>query len=162
VASTLDLWRAAYLADVLVDRGDLTAAAGVLDATVPDERVTMNFRLPWLYARARVDLEAGRLNQALAGFATLGRVLEESGFHNPAFLPCRSLMALTLHRVGRPTEALQVAQEELELARRWGAPRTSGSHCGRWASSAAGPRARRCWARRCSRTVRPRSSMHGR
>jgi DNA-binding CsgD family transcriptional regulator len=126
VTSTLDLWRAAFLADVLVDRGDVAAAAGVLDATVPDERVTMNFRMPWLYARARVDLEAGRLDQALVGFATLGRVLEESGFHNPAFLPCRSQMALTLHRLGRPTEALQVAQEELELARRWGAPRALG------------------------------------
>jgi DNA-binding CsgD family transcriptional regulator len=46
--------------------------------------------------------------------------------HNPAFLPWRSSAALTLHRLGRHGEALQLAQEELELARRWGAPRAVG------------------------------------
>jgi DNA-binding CsgD family transcriptional regulator len=126
VAATLNLWRVGYLAEVLVDRGDVAAAAGVLESVGLDERITMNFRFPWLYGRARVDLEAGRLEQALAGFRTLGRVLEEFGFHNPGFLPCRSQIALTLHRLGRREEALQFAQEELELARRWGAPRTLG------------------------------------
>jgi tetratricopeptide (TPR) repeat protein len=126
VVATLNLWRAGYLADVLVDRGDLTAAAGVLESIGLDERITMNFRFPWLYGRARVDLEAGRPEQALAGFRTLGRVLEGVGFSNPGFLPWRSQAALALHRLGRRDEALQLAQEELELARQWGAPRTIG------------------------------------
>jgi DNA-binding CsgD family transcriptional regulator len=126
VAAILNLWRVGYLADVLVDRGEVAAAAGVLESVGLDERITMNFRFPWLYGRARVDLEAGRLEQALAGFRTLGRVLEEFGFHNPGFLPWRSQIALTLHRLDRREEALQLAQEELELARQWGAPRTMG------------------------------------
>jgi DNA-binding CsgD family transcriptional regulator len=45
---------------------------------------------------------------------------------NPAFLPWRSQAALALHRLGRRGQALQLAQEELELARRWGAPRAVG------------------------------------
>jgi DNA-binding CsgD family transcriptional regulator len=126
VTPTLNLWRVGYLADVLVDRGDLAAAAGVLGSIDLDERVTMNFRYPWLYGRARVELEAGRLQSALAGFRKLGEVLETYGFRNPAFLPWRSQAALALHRLGRRTEALQLAQEELERARQWGAPRTIG------------------------------------
>jgi DNA-binding CsgD family transcriptional regulator len=126
VTPTLNLWRVGYLADVLVDRGDLAAAAAVLDSIDLDERITMNFRYPWLYGRARVDLEAGRLEQALAGFRRLGDVLEAYGFRNPAFLPWRSQAALTLHRLGRRAEALQLAQEELELSRQWDAPRTVG------------------------------------
>jgi DNA-binding CsgD family transcriptional regulator len=126
VTPTLNLWRVGYLADVLVDRGDLAAAAGVLDSIDLDERVTMNFRYPWLYGRARVELAAGRLERALAGFRKLGEVLEAYGFRNPAFLPWRSQAALTLHRLGRRGEALQLAQEELERARQWGAPRTVG------------------------------------
>jgi DNA-binding CsgD family transcriptional regulator len=126
VTAALNLWRVGYLADVLVERGDMAAAAGVLESIDLDERITMNFRLPWLYGRARVDLEAGRLEQALAGFRTVGRVMVGYGFDNPGFLPWRSQAALTLQRLGRQAEALELAQEELERARRWGAPRTVG------------------------------------
>jgi DNA-binding CsgD family transcriptional regulator len=126
VSATLNLWRVGYLAGVLVDRGDVAAAADVLASIDLDERVTMNFRYPWLYGRARVDLEAGRPEAALGGFRMLGDVLERYGFRNPAFLPWRSQAALTLHRLGRPAEARQLALEELELARPWGAPRTVG------------------------------------
>ena len=34
--------------------------------------------------------------------------------------------ALSLHQLGREREALELAREELELSRRWGAPRTVG------------------------------------
>jgi DNA-binding CsgD family transcriptional regulator len=126
VTPTLNLWRLGYLADVLVDRGDLAGAAGVLGSMELDERITMNFRLPWLYGRAHVDLEARRLEQALAGFRTVGQVMVGYGFDNPGFLPWRSQAALTLQRLDRRAEALRLAQEELERARRWGAPRTVG------------------------------------
>jgi DNA-binding CsgD family transcriptional regulator len=126
VTAALNLWRVGYLADVLVDRGDVAGAAGVLGSIGLDERVTLNFRLPWLYGRARVDLEAGRLEQALAGFHTVGRVMAGYGFDNPGFLGWRSQAALALQRLGRRADALQLAREELERARRWGAPRTVG------------------------------------
>ncbi|HYY79698.1 MAG TPA: LuxR C-terminal-related transcriptional regulator [Actinomycetes bacterium] len=126
VTATLNLWRVGYLADILIDRGEVAAAVGVLESIDLDERITMNFRYPWLYGRARVDLEAGRLEQALVGFRTLGRVMVAYGFHNPGFLPWRSQAALTLYRLGRRSEALPLAHEELELARQWGAPRTVG------------------------------------
>ena len=47
--------------------------------------------------------------------------------------PARSHQALALHHLGRGDEALAVAAEELELARRWGAPvdRGAGAACPR-------------------------------
>ncbi|HEX8122419.1 MAG TPA: AAA family ATPase [Solirubrobacteraceae bacterium] len=46
---------------------------------------------------------------------------------NPAFSPCRRGMAVALTRLGRPDEGRALAEEDLELARRWGAPATIGA-----------------------------------
>ena len=45
---------------------------------------------------------------------------------NPAFGPWRSLKAQGLDRLGRTEEALELVEEELVWARRWGAPSTVG------------------------------------
>src|SRR4029077_8244070 len=51
---------------------------------------------------------------------------EAVAIHNPAFRPWRSNAAAALHVLGRDDEARETAFAELELARRWGAPRSVG------------------------------------
>ena len=46
--------------------------------------------------------------------------------HNPAVLAWRSHLALALLGLDRRDEALELAREEVELARAWGAPRPIG------------------------------------
>jgi len=53
-------------------------------------------------------------------------VATAAGTENPAAAPWRSLAALSLNELGRKREALELAREELDLSRRWGAPRTVG------------------------------------
>jgi len=71
-------------------------------------------------------LETGRPGQALEDFETAGAIARSLGTENPAYSPWRSNAALALHRLQRVDEALNLAREELELSRRWGAPRAVG------------------------------------
>ena len=86
---------------------------------------------------------------------------EHAAVTNPAAAPWRSLVAPALDRLGRREEALALAREELELARRVGRARArSAGRCGcsaRSSSTTMRPRARRGSRRRsrCS-TPRPR------
>jgi len=125
-AVTNPLHRAGYLADVLVDRGEAEDAGRVLDAVSQGAPAHAAYHLMFLYARGRVRLQAGLPEEALGDLLALGEEMAALQIRNPAFLPWRSPAALALHRLGRPREALRLAQEELELARRWGAPRAVG------------------------------------
>ena len=69
----------------------------------------------------------GRLDDALEDLSTAGSWLAALGCVNPAFFPWRSEAALVLARLHRRDEALALAREEIELARRWGAPRPLGN-----------------------------------
>ena len=79
-----------------------------------------------LRVRGLVAFQAGAPEQALADFVAAGDLAGSLRIENPAFAPWRSDAALALHRLGRPQEARELAHEELELSRRWGAPRTVG------------------------------------
>jgi DNA-binding CsgD family transcriptional regulator len=124
--AALALYRAGYLADVLLDRDQLEDAARALELADAGQQVHSGHRLPHLYGRARVNLEAGRLEQAVLDLFTLGDHARALGIHNPAFYPWRSQAARALHRLGRGAEALELARAEAEAARQWGAPRTVG------------------------------------
>jgi DNA-binding CsgD family transcriptional regulator len=76
--------------------------------------------------RLAFRLQAGLPEEALGDLLALGEEMAALQIRNPAFLPWRSPAALALHRLGRPREAFHLAQEELDLARRWGAPRAVG------------------------------------
>jgi DNA-binding CsgD family transcriptional regulator len=52
--------------------------------------------------------------------------METFGMRNPAQLAWRSHLALALLALDRRDEALELAREEVELARAWGAPRVIG------------------------------------
>jgi DNA-binding CsgD family transcriptional regulator len=122
---TLRAYRAGFVADVLVPRGESGEAEKLL-ATVPLDQIQPGFRNSYLCGRGRLYLETGRPEQALADFRAAGEIANSLGTENPAYSPWRSHAALTLHRLGRPDEGHALAREELELSRRWGAPRAIG------------------------------------
>ena len=116
----------AYLAEALADLGDLDGAEATLqsvrgfDVTDPG---------PAYYARqaaARVRREQGRSAEARDLALAAGRTWAAYGFTNPAIGPWRSEAALALHALGDVDEAVRLAEDELALARRWGAPRALG------------------------------------
>jgi DNA-binding CsgD family transcriptional regulator len=79
-----------------------------------------------LNARARLRLAQGDAEAALADALEVGRRQDVMREPNPASADWRSHAALAYAAVGRPERGLELAQEELELARRFGAPRAIG------------------------------------
>jgi ATP/maltotriose-dependent transcriptional regulator MalT len=117
-----------WLAQILVERGALDQAAGLLDAVeapVPPDAFS---RAPLLRARTLVAAARGDHRAALAHALELGEALSSFGHTNPpaSYPAWRSLAALEHHALGETQEALALVQEEVELARAWGAPRTLG------------------------------------
>jgi DNA-binding CsgD family transcriptional regulator len=119
-------FRPGYLADVLVERGQVAEAQQTLERIRLEEPTPEVLRLPYVYAQARVYLHASRLDAALAGFRAVGDLMEAVAIRNPAYYPWRSQAALLLRRLGEDIRATDLASEELELARRWGAACTVG------------------------------------
>jgi DNA-binding CsgD family transcriptional regulator len=117
--------RAGLLAEVLVLRGEGTDAEALV-ANFHAGSASPGHQLHFLRGRGCVYLETSRPERALADFGRAGTIARSIGIENPAFSPWRSLSALALHRLGRVDEARELAQEELELSRRWGAPRAVG------------------------------------
>ena len=67
-----------------------------------------------------LHLAEGNAEAALAAAEDLERHATRS--RNPAWAPWRSLKAQALATLGRRAEAIELAREEVELARAWGAP----------------------------------------
>jgi DNA-binding CsgD family transcriptional regulator len=107
------------LAQARVARGDLGGAEQALDqwpvvttTTDGENRVR----------RARVELALARGETEKAVTAAEDYAHHASYVLNPAHAPWRSLKAVALDRVGRTEEAMALAEDELESARRFGAP----------------------------------------
>ena len=117
-----------WLAQILVERGAIDEAAGLLDAVEPTVASDAFSRSPLLRARALVEAARGNHRAALAGALELGAALAAFGHTNPAasYPAWRSLAAVEHHALGEPREAIALAQEEVQLARAWGAPVTLG------------------------------------
>jgi DNA-binding CsgD family transcriptional regulator len=113
---------AAFLSEVLLERGDLDGARSALDlAGIPSDPPENSQVGPWVVSRIRVLLREGRFQEALDAANECARRLGHV-FRNPGWLPWRSLAAEALAGLERRDEALERALEELELARCWGAP----------------------------------------
>ncbi|RDG36688.1 helix-turn-helix transcriptional regulator, partial [Streptomyces corynorhini] len=76
-----------------------------------------------LAGRGRLRVVEGDVGGGLADLLEAGRRLTAIGCLNPAMSPWRSAAALALVRLGRTDEARPLADEEVRLARAWGAPR---------------------------------------
>jgi DNA-binding CsgD family transcriptional regulator len=117
-------YRAGFLAEVLLDRGEPSEAEVLVDRHVDSNRP--GHQIYFLNARGRVRLETSRAEEALADFLEVGVVTDSLLIQGSAYVPWRSCAALALSRLSRQQEARELAREELDLSRGWGAPRTVG------------------------------------
>lgn len=111
------------LLEILMDRGDFGAAMGELTARGLDGDLPSVWRYNYLLvARGLLRANLGDIAGALADLSECGRRFHEGGMDDRAVLLWRSVSALLLDSIGRRDEALRLVQEEVTLARRWGAP----------------------------------------
>jgi DNA-binding CsgD family transcriptional regulator len=118
---------ASFLGESLMEQGRLEEAAAVMSRGEAAEVSEMLRADVFLDRRARLHLFRGDLARGVEEMLDAGRRFEAVGGRNPAFMPWRSQAALALLQLDRPEEATALAQEELELARVWGAPRALGA-----------------------------------
>jgi DNA-binding CsgD family transcriptional regulator len=111
---------------VLSELGDIDAAAATLAEVDEDEwGQTLMYAL-LLDARAHLHLLHGDPNDALRDASGARRLAEAALVTNPAWFPWRSRAALAASRLGDLDRARELVNEELRLARRFGAPRPIG------------------------------------
>ena len=114
---------ASVLVCALAERGAFDEARDVLRERGLDGSME---GMPWesavIHARARLWLAAGDYERALAEALLSGSLREDCGRPNPTWTPWRSTAALALAHLGRREEAVAMADTELALAERFGAP----------------------------------------
>jgi DNA-binding CsgD family transcriptional regulator len=124
------LGAATALVQALTERGELEAAEAALAAAGADGSVEAigpaYTGTLVLNARARLRLAQGDARAALSDLLAVGRRQAAMREPNPATLDWRSRTALAYAAQGRQAAALALVEEELELARRFGAPRAIG------------------------------------
>jgi DNA-binding CsgD family transcriptional regulator len=113
----------AFLAATLLERGDTGGARRVLDPNVFAADGSYAARA-WLISRLQLLVAEGRAEDALETADELERTL--SWIVNPAVGPWRLFKAEALDLLERRDEALALAEADLELGRRFGAPDTVG------------------------------------
>jgi DNA-binding CsgD family transcriptional regulator len=117
----------AFLAEVLLDRGDTDGAARALEAAAAPAELPGY--IGWNYVlHARGVLHAARLDfaPALEAFTACGERQQVWEAPNPSVIAWRSQAALAQLALGDRGRGLELAEEELRLARRFGAPRAIG------------------------------------
>jgi DNA-binding CsgD family transcriptional regulator len=124
-------WRfnIAFLAQALLEQGDVDEAARVIDRGEFPEHVPVSevhfvyFRL----SRGRLRIETGSPERGVEELLEVGETVRLVPFDNPSGVPWRSWAAEGLRLLDRQDEARALADEELALARRWGDPQAIGA-----------------------------------
>ena len=119
-ADTLQ-WNAAHLAWCLVERGDLAGARRAL-ARGPELGGHSDGARYWCNARLELLVAEGRYEDAIEAADEYGERFAR--YHNPAAARWSSLKAVALDALGMKRKAVELAAEELDRARDWGAPGT--------------------------------------
>jgi DNA-binding CsgD family transcriptional regulator len=114
------------LVDVLVERGDLDGAERALEAVGADLHGASPAPAILRLARGRLRFAQRRFGESLGDFRAVGEIATRSGAISPCYLPWRSDAALAALAFGDPDTARRLSDEELELARAFGAPYTLG------------------------------------
>ena len=111
------------LADVLLERGDLEGAATrlALAERGSSRREDALSGIVHGFGGARLDLALGRPAEALRALEDAGERLEDLGVLNPAAVPWRGWAALACSQLGQADRGRELADHEVELARRIGA-----------------------------------------
>lgn len=117
----------AILVHGLLEQAELRSAAGVMSSSedAHDEPTPMSAE--WCEAKGRVLALAGDHDAALTEFLAAGRIAEDGlRWRNPACYAWRSHAALAYLALGDSDAAFALAEHEVDLARRFGAPRALG------------------------------------
>jgi DNA-binding CsgD family transcriptional regulator len=121
--SVLTAGAAGVLVHALAERGAFDEARELLADRALDGGVDgMARESAVLHARARLWLGAGDYERALAEARESGARRDARGRPNPTWTPWRATAALALAHLGRRDEAAALADAELVLAERFGAP----------------------------------------
>ena len=116
----------ALLAETLLERSGPEAVGEVLEELGPAEQLSdYQGNNTALMARGRIRFARGQTEAALADLLELGRRCDAWTLRNPAAFPWRSHAAVAL-RATDPDRARELADEEVELARSFGAARALG------------------------------------
>jgi DNA-binding CsgD family transcriptional regulator len=114
-----------FWASALLDRGRFEEAAQVVaSAGLPDELPVTVHLFFFQLSRGRLAVMTGSPERGVPDLLELGRRTQLIPFDNPADLPWRRYAVEGLVLLGRTGEAVALAREELEIARRWGASPT--------------------------------------
>jgi DNA-binding CsgD family transcriptional regulator len=118
----------ARLAEAQAERGKLAEATATLELAAVSEREAPTFQMAqWLDVRARLRIADGEVDRGLAELLAVGERLERFGVRNPGHSSWRSQAALALSDLGDSDEARRLVHEEIDIARRWRAPRPLGA-----------------------------------
>jgi DNA-binding CsgD family transcriptional regulator len=116
----------AYLIDLLLDRGSPDQAAKVLaESGMPETAPPLLPYLMFQQSRGRLRIKLGEIDSGEADMRAAAEGFAAGSF-GACLWPWRSLHALELAREGDAAQGLELAREEEELARGFGAPRAWG------------------------------------
>jgi DNA-binding CsgD family transcriptional regulator/tetratricopeptide (TPR) repeat protein len=111
------------LIESMLERGEIDAAARLLDEFPVTVELPAIMPINSMLASAgRLRLLQGRAEEAIQLLRECGRRLDAWGILNPAVVSWRSDLALALLQVGDHDAALALANEEIDLARRFEVP----------------------------------------
>jgi DNA-binding CsgD family transcriptional regulator len=116
----------AVLLQALVEQGELDAAEQALAPLDSETESGSLISPPLRFARGRLRIAQGRVAEGLEDVLAVGALLTRSLVTSPGALPWRSEAALAHLALGDHQAAERLAEEELQLARAFGAPRALG------------------------------------
>lgn len=120
------LERLAFLVDALIERGALNEAERIVEDAPLEAHEGRWDALIFRGSRGRLRLALGDARGALDDLLHCGHQLVQGGAVNPALMAWRSSAALAHLALGSSDDARRLAEEELELARSFGAARAVG------------------------------------
>ncbi|WP_432146593.1 AAA family ATPase [Streptomyces sp. bgisy084] len=116
-------WAVAPLVEALAERGEFSNALALLKARGLAGPLPESLSSTYvLYSRGRVYAGLGDVRRGREDLLLCGRRWQALGACSPSAGPWRSEAALAVAALGDGPEACRLAEEELELARRWGTP----------------------------------------
>jgi DNA-binding CsgD family transcriptional regulator len=116
-----------FLVEALIERGDTELAlAEITERSMGGELPGTWATTPLLLARGCLHAAAGDHARAITDLVATGERADAWGVLNPAMTPWRSSAAVSFAAMGERSEAIRLATQEVELARRWGTSRAIG------------------------------------